>query len=245
MKQGIYTVMEHQALTRDVYLLRLEGDTSPLTAPGQFVEVALDGFFLRRPLSVCDYDSRSLTLIYKVVGQGTQAMTALKRGARLDILCGLGHGFDPSLAGKKPLLVGGGVGVPPLYHLAKVLLAKGTRPEVVLGFNRAEEIFYAREFEELGARVAVTTVDGSVGVKGFVTAALPEGCTHVFACGPMPMLKALYKATQGMPGQFSLEERMGCGFGACMGCSISTTEGSRRVCKDGPVFSKEVLGWQI
>ncbi|WP_298065878.1 dihydroorotate dehydrogenase electron transfer subunit [uncultured Mailhella sp.] len=245
MKQGIYTVTEHRALTKDVYLLRLEGDTSSLTSPGQFVEIALDGCFLRRPISVCDYDSQGLTLIYKIVGRGTEAMSALKAGARLDLLCGLGRGFDPSAAGERPLLVGGGVGVPPLYRLARLLLAAGTRPEVVLGFNRAEEMFYVREFEELGAHVTVTTVDGSFGVRGFVTAALPEGCTHVFACGPMPMLKALYGATQGIPGQFSLEERMGCGFGACMGCSIMTTEGSRRVCKDGPVFPKEVLGWQI
>ncbi len=243
MKQGIYTVTENRALTKAVYLMRLEGDTSSLTAPGQFVEVALSGFFLRRPLSVCDYDSRSLTLIYKVVGQGTRTMMELKAGASLDILCGLGYGFDPSLAGERPLLVGGGVGVPPLYKLAKVLLAEGKCPDVVLGFNRAEEIFYAREFEELGAHVCVTTVDGSVGIKGFVTAALPKDCTHIYACGPMPMLKALYKATQGIPGQFSLEERMGCGFGACMGCSIMTAQGSRRVCRDGPVFSKEVLGW--
>lgn len=245
MKQGIYTVVDQQALTRDVYRLRLAGDTSSLTAPGQFVEISLEGFFLRRPISVCDYDAQGLTLIYKVVGQGTAAMKELKAGDTLDLLCGLGNGFDPSLAGEAPLLVGGGVGVPPLYHLAKVLLEGGVRPEVLLGFNKAEEIFYAREFEELGARVTVTTVDGSAGVKGFVTAALPERYSHVFACGPMPMLKALYKATDGIPGQFSLEERMGCGFGACMGCSIMTTQGSRRVCKDGPVFLKEVLGWQI
>ncbi len=244
MKRGIYTVVEQKALTRDVYRLRLAGDTSAFVAPGQFVEISLNGFFLRRPISVCDHDEQGFTLIYKVVGQGTAAMTQLAEGERLDILCGLGNGFDPSLAGETPLLVGGGVGLPPLYHLAKVLAAGGLCPEVVLGFNTAEDIFYVREFEELGARVAVTTVDGSVGVRGFATDALPRRCSCVFACGPMLMLRALHKATEGVPGQFSLEERMGCGFGACMGCSIMTTLGSRRVCKDGPVFSKEVLAWK-
>lgn len=245
MKQGIYTIVGHEPLTKDVYRMVLSGDTSAMTMPGQFIEIGLPGFFLRRPISVCDYDESTITIIYKVVGQGTDVMSKMKEGETLDALVGLGHGFEVERSGDDPLLVGGGVGVPPLYHLAKRLLAAGRKVTVILGFNRAEEIFYADEFEQLGARVVVTTVDGSVGVKGFVTDALPERFSHVYSCGPMPMLRALYGVTQGISGEFSLEERMGCGFGACMGCSIMTKNGSRRVCKDGPVFDKEVLAWQI
>ncbi|MBQ8743767.1 MAG: dihydroorotate dehydrogenase electron transfer subunit [Mailhella sp.] len=245
MKQGIYTITENTALTRDVWRMVLAGDTSAMTAPGQFVEISLEGFFLRRPISICDYDDSSITIIYKVVGQGTDAMTRLKAGDTLDLLTGLGNGFDPAKSGEAPLLVGGGVGVPPLYNLAKKLLAAGKKVNVILGFNKAEEIFYAEEFKALGANVTVTTVDGSVGVKGFVTNALPESISFVYTCGPLPMLKALYKATGDISGESSLEERMGCGFGACMGCSIMTREGSKRVCKDGPIFQKEVLEWQI
>lgn len=245
MKQGIYTIVEHKPLTKDVYRMVLSGDTSGMTMPGQFIEISLPGFFLRRPISVCDYDGSTITIIYKVVGRGTDAMAKMKEGETIDALTGLGHGFDVEKSGESPLLVGGGVGVPPLFHLARKLIAAGRSVTVILGFNRADEIFYAREFEELGARVIVTTVDGSVGVKGFVTDALPGHFSHVYSCGPMPMLRALYRATQGTSGEFSLEERMGCGFGACMGCSIMTKEGSRRVCKDGPVFDKEVLEWQI
>lgn len=243
MKQGIYTIIENTALTKDVWRMALSGDTSAMTAPGQFVEISLEGFFLRRPISVCDYDEKSITLIYKVVGQGTDAMASLTPGTELDLLTGLGNGFDPALAGDAPLLVGGGVGVPPLFHLAKRLLAQGTVPVVILGFNKAEEIFYADEFEKLGAHVIVTTVDGSVGVQGFVTNALPERISYVYTCGPMPMLKALYKATEGVSGQYSLEERMGCGFGACMGCSCETKYGNKRICKDGPVLVKEEIIW--
>ncbi len=245
MKQGIYTIIEHTPLAKDVYRMVLSGDTSAMTMPGQFVEISLPGCFLRRPISVCDYDEKTITLIYKVVGQGTDAMAQMKEGDALDVLTGLGHGFDVEKSGESPLLVGGGVGVPPLFNLARKLVAAGRSVTVILGFNRAEEIFYAREFEKIGARVIVTTVDGSVGVKGFVTDALPEDFSYVYSCGPMPMLRALYRAAQGKGGEFSLEERMGCGFGACMGCSIMTKEGSRRVCKDGPVFDKEVLEWQI
>lgn len=245
MKQGIYTITENTALTKDVWRMVLSGDTSAMTAPGQFIEITLQGFFLRRPISVCDYDESSITIIYKVVGQGTDAMTKLKAGDTLDILSGLGNGFDPAKAGDAPLLVGGGVGVPPLFHLAKCLIAAGKKVNVILGFNKADEIFYAEEFKALGANVTVTTVDGSVGVKGFVTNALPEHISFVYTCGPLPMLKALYKATGDVSGEYSLEERMGCGFGACMGCSIMTKEGAKRVCKDGPIFQKEVLEWQI
>ena len=245
MKQGIYTITANEALTKDVWRMVLAGDTSAMTAPGQFIEIALPGFYLRRPISVCDYDEASITIIYKVVGQGTDAMTKLVPGDELDVLTGLGNGFDPAKAGESPVLVGGGVGVPPLYGLAKKLIEVGKKPFVILGFNKAEEIFYAEEFKALGADVAVTTVDGSFGVKGFVTHALPENISFVYTCGPLPMLKALYKATGDVSGEYSLEERMGCGFGACMGCSIMTKEGAKRVCKDGPIFQKEVLEWQI
>ena len=245
MKQGIYTITANEALTKDVWRMVLAGDTSAMTAPGQFIEIALPGFYLRRPISVCDYDEASITIIYKVVGQGTDAMTKLVPGDELDVLTGLGNGFDPAKAGESPVLVGGGVGVPPLYGLAKKLIEAGKKPFVILGFNKAEEIFYAEEFKALGADVAVTTVDGSFGVKGFVTHALPENISFVYTCGPLPMLKALYKATGDVSGEYSLEERMGCGFGACMGCSIMTKEGAKRVCKDGPIFQKEVLEWQI
>ncbi|MGN1038417.1 MAG: dihydroorotate dehydrogenase electron transfer subunit [Mailhella sp.] len=245
MKQGIYTIAEHKALTKDVYRMVLSGDTSAITMPGQFMEISLPGFFLRRPISICDYDEKSVTIIYKVVGQGTAAMAGMKVGESLDALTGLGHGFSVEKSGRHPLLVGGGVGVPPLFHLARKLVASGRAPSVILGFNKADEVFYDREFEALGVFVTVTTIDGSRGVKGFATNALPSSYDYVYSCGPMPMLKALYHATNGVPGEFSLEERMGCGFGACMGCSIMTKNGSRRVCKDGPVFDKEVLEWQI
>ena len=245
MKQGIYKVAANEALTKDVWRMVLEGDTSAMTAPGQFIEISLPGFYLRRPISVCDYDDKSITIIYKVVGQGTDAMTKLAAGAELDVLSGLGNGFDPTKSGDAPVLVGGGVGVPPLYGLAKKLIEAGKKPFVILGFNKSEEIFYAEEFKAIGADVAVTTVDGSVGIKGFVTNALPENISFVYTCGPLPMLKALYKATGDVSGEYSLEERMGCGFGACMGCSIMTKEGAKRVCKDGPIFQKEVLEWQI
>lgn len=243
MKQGIYTIAEHTVLTKDVYRMVLAGDTSAMSAPGQFVEIQLPGFFLRRPISVCDYDAFGFTLIYKVVGRGTEDLAAMKQGETLNIITGLGNGFSPEKGGERPLLVGGGVGVPPLYHLAKRLLARGAFPFVVLGFNTAEEIFYVEEFKALGAEVAIATVDGSYGVKGFVTAALPASYSYVYSCGPIAMLRALYSAARGVSGEFSLEERMGCGFGACMGCSIITKKGSRRVCKDGPVFEKEELAW--
>ncbi len=245
MKQGIFEIKSNIALTATVYKMVLVGDTSAITGPGQFVNILLDGLFLRRPISVNECVGDELTLIYKVVGKGTEQMAKMTAGQTLDVLTGLGNGYDLSKAGDRPLLIGGGVGVPPLYHLAKKLLAAGKKVNVILGFNKADEIFYAEEFKALGANVTVTTVDGSVGVKGFVTNALPDSISFVYTCGPMPMLKALYKATGEVSGEYSLEERMGCGFGACMGCSIMTKEGAKRVCKDGPIFQKEVLTWQI
>ena len=242
MKQSIFQILSNTALTDSVYKMVLEGDTSAITASGQFVNIQLTGKFLRRPISVCDYDERSLTIIYKVVGHGTEAMSAMAPDESLDILTGLGNGYDLSLAGDAPLLIGGGVGVPPMYNLAKKLVAMGKTVNVILGFNTKSEIFYEEEFKALGCAVTVTTVDGSYGVKGFVTNALPESYTHFYTCGPEPMLKAVYKATA-TSGQMSFEERMGCGFGACMGCSCKTLTGYKRICKDGPVMKKEEILW--
>ncbi len=242
MKQSIFTVLDNTPLTRDVMKMVLGGDTSAITAPGQFVNIALEGKFLRRPISVCDYDATTLTIIYKVVGKGTAQMQNMISGDRLDILTGLGNGYDLTCAGEFPLLIGGGVGVPPMYNLAKKLGAEGKKVSVILGFNTKTEIFYEEEFKALGCDVTVTTVDGSYGVKGFVTNALPENYTHFYTCGPEPMLKAVFKATT-TSGQMSFEERMGCGFGACMGCSCKTITGYKRICKEGPVMRKEELLW--
>ena len=243
MKQSIFTIISNTALTDSVYKMVLSGDTSAITAPGQFVNIQLDGMFLRRPISVCDYDEETLTIVYKVVGKGTEAMSAMAPGKKLDILTGLGNGYDMTLSGDYPLLIGGGVGVPPMYNLAKKLIAQGKQVHVILGFNTQSEIFYENEFKALGASVTVTTVDGSYGVKGFVTNALPENYTYFYTCGPEPMLKAVYKATA-TSGQMSFEERMGCGFGACMGCSCKTLTGYKRICKDGPVMKKEEILWE-
>ena len=243
MKQSIFTILSNTALTDSVYKMVLSGDTSAITAPGQFVNIQLDGLFLRRPISVCDYDGSTLTIIYKVVGKGTEAMRAMAPGEKLDILTGLGNGYDLSLTGDRPVLLGGGVGVPPMYNLAKKLLEQGKQVSVILGFNTKSEIFYENEFRALGCDVTVTTVDGSYGKKGFVTDALPEHSTHFCCCGPEPMLKAVYRATT-TSGQMSFEERMGCGFGACMGCSCKTLTGNKRICKDGPVMRKEEILWE-
>ena len=220
----------------------LQGDTSAITAPGQFVNIQLNGLFLRRPISVCDYDADTLTIIYKVVGKGTEQMSAMVAGKKLDILTGLGNGYDLSLSGDMPVLLGGGVGVPPMYNLAKSLLVQGKSVFVILGFNTQSEVFYEKEFSELGCAVQVTTVDGTYGKKGFVTDALPENYTYFYTCGPEPMLKAVYRATK-TSGQMSFEERMGCGFGACMGCSCKTLTGYKRICKEGPVMKKEEILW--
>ena len=244
MKQGIFTVCTNRPLTREVYEMTLRGDASAITAPGQFVNIKVEGFFLRRPISVCDYGPDSLTLVYKVVGGGTEALSRKVPGDELDLLTGLGNGYDLTPAGEKPLLLGGGVGVPPLYRLCRDLVAQEKTPTVILGFNTAGEIFYEEEFKALGVKVVVTTADGSYGQKGFVTDAM-EGLdyTYFYCCGPEPMLKAVYKASS-TSGQFSFEERMGCGFGACMGCSCQTITGSKRICKEGPVLRKEEILWQ-
>ncbi|MBQ3640120.1 MAG: dihydroorotate dehydrogenase electron transfer subunit [Clostridia bacterium] len=243
MKQGIFTIIENQRLTETVFRMVLTGDTSAVTAAGQFVNVALDGKYLRRPISVCDLDGDRLTLVYKVVGGGTAQMAGLPAGAKLDLLTGLGNGYNTSKSGSRPVLLGGGVGVPPLYLLARRLMEEGKRPSVVLGFNTASEVFYEKEFRALGCDVAVTTVDGSRGKKGFVTDALPADYDYFFTCGPEPMLKAVWRTAR-TSGQFSFEERMGCGFGACMGCSCKTVTGYKRICRDGPVLEKEEILWE-
>ena len=243
MKQSIFTILTNEALTSSVYRMTLEGDTSAITAPGQFVNIRLAGKFLRRPISVCDWEEEKLTVVYKVVGHGTAQMAAMVPGESLDLLTGLGNGYDLSLVGAAPLLVGGGVGVPPMYGLAKHLRAMGKEVQVILGFNTKAEIFYEQEFKDLGCTVTVTTADGSYGVKGFVTDAMKNmHYSHFCACGPEPMLKALYAAST-TSGQMSFEERMGCGFGACMGCSCKTLTGNKRICKDGPVMKKEEILW--
>lgn len=243
MKQGLFTIAEHVSLTETVWRMRLEGDVSAITAAGQFINIQLNGLYLRRPISVCDWDENSVTIIYKVVGKGTRQMSRMAVGDTLDVLAGLGNGYTLDKAGERPLLLGGGVGVPPLYRLAKELIADGRQVSVVLGFNTKAEVFYEEEFRALGAQVTVTTADGSHGVRGFVTDALPSEYTYVYTCGPEPMLKAVYAASK-TGGQFSFEERMGCGFGACMGCSCKTITGNKRICKEGPVLQKEEILWE-
>ena len=243
MKQGIFKITKNFKIAKDVFLMCLSGDTSAISAPGQFINIQLSGKFLRRPISVCDYGSNSVTIIYKVVGSGTEYMSELQPGEELDILTGLGNGFDTEKSGENPVLVGGGVGVPPMYSLAKRLLAAGKTPAAILGFNTASEIFYKEEFEALGIETILATADGSVGSKGFVTDALPEAFDTFCACGPMPMLRALCARTE-KSGFLSLEARMGCGFGACMGCSCKVlTGGYKRICKDGPVLERKEIVW--
>ncbi len=243
MKQGIFEIIDNIPLTSNVYQMTLRGDTSAITAPGQFVNILLDGLFLRRPISVCNVEGDCLTIIYKVVGKGTEQMSAMKQG-KLDVLTGLGNGYDLQKSGNSPVLLGGGVGVPPMYLLARRLIEQGKTPRVILGFNTKDEVFYEDAFKALGAIVTVTTVDGSYGLKGFVTDALnQQDYSYFYCCGPEPMLKAVYKASK-TSGQMSFEKRMGCGFGACMGCSCKTLTGNKRICKEGPVMEKEEIIWE-
>ncbi len=244
MKQGFFEIKENVALTSNVYKMALKGDTSHVTNCGQFVNIKLDGLFLRRPISVCDCEGDLLTIIYKVVGKGTEQMSKMVAGEKLDVLTGLGNGYDTSVSGNHPMLLGGGVGVPPMYMLCKKLVSEGKKISVVLGFNKADEVFYEDEFKALGASVTVTTVDGSYGVKGFVTDVMKNAdYSYFYTCGPEPMLRSVYKTSK-TSGQFSFEERMGCGFGACMGCSCKTVTGYKRICKDGPVLTKEEILWE-
>ena len=244
MKQSFYTIRENVNLAPDTWRMVLEGDTSAITAPGQFLNIKLAGHYLRRPISISDWDDTTVTIIYKVLGMGTEEMTHLPAGTELDILTGLGNGFSTEKSGPKPLVIGGGVGIPPMYNLTKKLLGEGKKPVVILGFNRKEDIFYKDEFEALGAEVLVATADGSFGIPGFVTDAVStvSDYTYFFTCGPLPMLEALDKVVK-TSGQYSFEERMGCGFGACMGCTCKTKYGHKRICKDGPVLEREEVVW--
>ena len=243
MKQSVFTITKNANLTSNVYIMTLKGDTDGIRC-GQFVNIKLDGLYLRRPISVCDCEGDTLTIIYKVVGRGTEQMSTMTEGDELDLLTGLGNGYNTTPSGDKPLLLGGGVGVPPLFMLCKKLISEGKHPTVILGFNKADEVFYENEFKALGADVIVCTADGSYGVKGFVTTAMTGiDYSYFFTCGPEPMLKAVYNATT-TDGQMSFEERMGCGFGACMGCSCKTITGYKRICKEGPVMRKREILWE-
>ena len=243
MKQGIFEILDNMQIAPSVFRMILKGDTTALSAPGQFVNIKIEGKFLRRPISVCDYDSEKIVLIYKAVGAGTELLSKMTAGETLDLLTGLGNGFDPGKCGEKPLLIGGGVGIPPLYNLCKRLISMGKKPTVILGFNKKEEIFYDDMFAKLGAHTVVTTVDGSYGTKGFVTDAMKNAdYDYFYTCGPEPMFRAIEGVAE-TGGQFSFEERMGCGFGACMGCSCKTKYGTKRICKDGPVLCREEIVW--
>lgn len=243
-KRNKYKIMSNKEIAKKVYQMVLEGETTYITRPGQFINIEIDGFYLRRPISVCDYDENTITIIYKVVGNGTEKMSTLEKGTILDILTGLGNGFEKTISGERPLLIGGGVGTPPMYNLCKELVKLGNKPIVVIGFGAKDEIFYEKEFKDLGAEVYVSTVDGSYGTKGFVTDVIKnlDGYTYYYACGPENMLKAVYETAQGK-GELSFEERMGCGFGACMGCTCKTKYGNKRICKNGPVLKKEEIIW--
>lgn len=243
MKQGIYSIKENREIAPSVYKMVLEGDTSACTAPGQFINIKLDGLYLRRPISVYNYDDSTISIIYRAVGKGTEQMSGMRSG-ELDVLVGLGNGYDTSKSGERPVLIGGGVGIPPLYGLALKLISEGKRPSVILGFNSDKEIFCLDDFRALTDSVYLTTVDGSAGVRGFVTDVLGEiDYTYFYTCGPMPMFKAVNRVAR-TSGQLSFEERMGCGFGACMGCSCKTVTGYKRICKDGPVLEREEILWE-
>ena len=244
MQQSIFTIVSNGPVSGATYEMVLKGDTSAITAPGQFINIKLNGFYLRRPISVCDRNDSTVTILYKALGKGTEAMTAFAPGKELDILTGLGNGFDVAKSGDRPLLVGGGVGVAPMYLLAKELIAAGKSVTAVLGYNNGGDVFYADKLKELGVHTIVCTADGSVGVPGFVTDGMKEveGYTYLYTCGPEPMLKAVYNACE-TSGDFSFEERMGCGFGACMGCTCETKYGNKRICRDGPVLVKEEIVW--
>ena len=242
MEQRFFQIKSNKGLTKDVYELKLVGDTSSITAAGQFVNIKIDGEFLRRPISVCDYSKNMLTLLYKVVGKGTKKLSNMKQGT-LDLLVGLGNGYNLEKSGDEPLLIGGGVGIPPLYNLAKKLLSQGKKVSVILGFNNKDEIFYQKEFKKLGAKVYISTVDGSFGTKGFVTDIMKDlNYSYFYTCGPMPMFLSIEKVAK-TSGQYSFEERMGCGFGACMGCSCKTKYKNKRICVDGPVLEREEIIW--
>lgn len=243
MTQGFYEILSNVSIAKDIYEMVLGGDTSAITAPGQFINIKIEGFYLRRPISICDWDEKTITILFKTVGDGTYKLSGMKAGEKLDILVGLGNGFDPAACGNAPLLVGGGIGTPPMYGLCKKLLKMGKKPSVILGFASEADVVYEEKFKELGVETRIATVDGSYGTKGFVTNAMDAlDYDYFYACGPIPMLHALCDATN-TSGEVSFEERMGCGFGACMGCTCKTKYGNKRICRDGPVLKKEEVIW--
>ena len=243
MKDVKLKLISQREIAEDTFEAVLQGDVSDITAPGQFVNIKLDGFFLRRPISVCDVSGDTLTIIYKVIGEGTKKMSQTPIGTEWLTLTGLGNGYDTSVSGSRPLLIGGGAGVPPMYLLCKKLIAEGKTPSVILGFGTKKQVFYKEMFTKLGVSVAITTNDGSEGIRGFVTDVMDNfDYTYFYTCGPEPMLKAIYNKSK-TSGQFSFEERMGCGFGACMGCTCETKYGNKRICRDGPVLVKEEIIW--
>lgn len=243
MTESVFTVISNEKIAKNTYKMILSGNTEG-GRPGQFVNIKIDGFFLRRPISVCDIEENTLTLIYKTVGAGTDKLSKTEKGEKLNILAFLGNGYDLSKSGEAPLLIGGGVGVPPLFLLAKKLVKEGKKPTAILGFNSADEIFLKDEFEALGVKTFIATADGSVGTRGFVTDVMKntDSYTYFYTCGPEPMLRAVYNESK-TDGEFSFEERMGCGFGACVGCTCKTKYGNKRICRDGPVLSKEEIIW--
>lgn len=243
MKQTTLMVYKNNPIIAGVYKLVLSGNVSAIQRPGQFIELAVPGHFLRRPFSVCDWDRDSVTVVYRVIGEGTKCLAAMMPGEGLDALTGLGNGFDTSVSGNRPLLVAGGSGVPMMLCLAKKLLSEGKAVTAILGYRTASDIFLADDIRYLGVDVRLTTEDGSAGVRGMVTDAMADlDYTYFYTCGPEAMFRAVNAAAK-TSGQFSLEARMGCGYGACMGCTIETKNGPKRVCKDGPVFMREDLLW--
>ncbi|MCR5787205.1 MAG: dihydroorotate dehydrogenase electron transfer subunit [Acholeplasmatales bacterium] len=231
-------VLENKQINNDIYLIKLEGDTSEIKNSGEFAELKLDNYYLRRPLSIHDYDSKTVSFLYKVLGHGTRDLTRYKKGDVINTILGLGNGFN-DLNAISPLLIGGGIGMAPLLNLAKRFNEKNIRPNILLGFKNINEVCYVEEFKKYGD-VYVTTDDGSFGYCGNPVSFLQNNnlkFDKYYACGPLVMLKYLTKYST--LGYVSLEARMGCGIGACMGCSIETKNGIKRVCKEGPVFDAD------
>ncbi len=244
MKNVVFTIDSNVCIAKNIFEIVLFGDTSAITSPGQFVNLKIKNLFLRRPISICSYENGNLTLVYKVVGEGTTILSQMKKGEESDALVGLGNGFDTAKSGKEPLLIGGGVGTPPMFGLCEKLISENKKVSVILGFNTKEEVFYEQRFKNLGAKVYITTADGSYGEKGFVTDVMKKiDYDYFYTCGPEPMYRAINGVAR-TSGQFSFEERMGCGFGACMGCSCKTLYGNKRICRDGPVLEREEIIWK-
>lgn len=241
----LFTIKENRRIASDTYRMELSCGFMPETRAGQFVDIALDGFYLRRPIAVCDLSDDGMTICYKAVGKGTEYMSTLRPGMTLDLLTGLGNGFNVAACRDAALLIGGGLGAAPLHLLCRELKAAGKKVSVVLGFNKAEEIILIEEYRKMGVEPGIATLDGSAGTKGFVgdvIARMSPEYDRFYCCGPLPMMKAVCESLP-TGGEASLEERMGCGAGFCYGCTRMTRGGAKRICKDGPVFDKEEIIW--